>query len=492
MSLLGIDIGTTGCKSVVFSLNGEQLAKSYRDYKIISEKEGCAEWDSEKIWCNVKDTIREVALKTKSNPIQALSVSSLGEAMVLVSKEGQILGNSILGSDTRGIEFVRKIRRKFGEFYIYKQTGNFPGTFYSLPKISWLKQHHPELYNNTGYFLTWADFVCFMLGGKAITNFCLAGRTLLFDINKCEWSDELLDFLELDRNKLAAPVKSCTMLGYVRADIAKDINLSGEVAVISGGHDQCCAILGSGIESGSRTAMYGMGTFMCVATVFPQMPDIGSFYIDKMHIEHHVEFGSFISFIYNQSGGALIDWFLKTFHQYGNDSNISSFISYESMFAEIPDSLNDIIVIPRFGATGPPDFQCESNGCIFGLSLNHTRGDILRALLEGISFYILDCFEKLHYIFDGIDNIVVTGGGSASREWLQITANVLNKTIVRNRETEAGALGAAILAGIGSNMFDSFGGAISAMVHKEFNIIPDQSKRYFYKEKFKRYKLLAK
>ena len=135
MSLLGIDIGTTGCKSVVFSLNGEQLAKSYRDYKIISEKEGYAEWDSEKIWCNVKETIREVALKTPDNPIQALSVSSLGEAMVLVSKEGQILGNSILGTDTRGIEFVRKIKQKFGEFYIYKQTGNFPGAFYSMPVL---------------------------------------------------------------------------------------------------------------------------------------------------------------------------------------------------------------------------------------------------------------------------------------------------------------------------------------------------------------------
>jgi len=492
MSLLGIDIGTTGCKSVVFSLQGEQLAKSYRNYEIICEKEGYAELDSVEVWEKVKDTIREVALKTQENPIQALSVSSLGEAMVQVSKEGEILGNSILGSDERGIDFALQIERKFGEYYIYKQTGNHPGTFYSMPKISWLKKHNPDLYHNTDYFLTWADFVCFMLGGIAVTNFSLAGRTLLFDINKCTWSEEMFDFLGLDMNKFANPVPSGLVIGYVKDDLAEKLNLSNDVAIISGGHDQCCAALGSGIKGGSRSAMFGMGTFICVVTAFPRMPGIESLYLDKMHIEHHVEFGSFISFIYNQSGGALIDWFRRTFYLNGIETCENNKNSLGVMFDEIPDSLSDIIVVPRFGATGPPDFLHGNKGCISGLSLNHSRGDILRAVLEGISFYILDCFEKLHNNFNKIDTLVVTGGGSVSEKWLQITADVLNKVVVRNSVTEASSLGAAILAGKGSNMFVSYSNAISQMVHKELKIVPDKSKRDFYNAKFHRYKNLAK
>lgn len=492
MSLLGIDIGTTGCKSVVFSIEGEQLARSYRHYKIISEKHGYAELDSHDIWDKVKDTIREVALKSWKDPIQALSVSSLGEAMVLVSREGEILGNSILGSDERGIDFALQIERKFGEYNIYKQTGNHPGIFYSMPKISWLKKHYPELYNRTDYFLTWADFVCFMLGGKAVTNFSLAGRTLLFDINKCAWSEEIFDFLGLDINKFAPPIKSGTMLGFVKADLAEKLYLSKNVAIISGGHDQCCAALGSGIEGSSGSAMYGMGTFICVVTVFSGLPDIESLYSGKMHIEHHVEFGSYISFIYNQSGGALIDWFRRNFYLNGNESGKNNNNSHEAMFDEIPDCLNDILVVPRFGATGPPDFLNGNQGCISGLSLDHSRGDILRAMLEGISFYILDCFEKHPNSFDKIDTLVVTGGGSVSNKWLQITADVLNKVIVRNSVTEASSLGAAILAGKGSNIFTAYSNAINAMVHKELQIVPDQSKKNFYRAKYNRYKILAK
>lgn len=492
MSLLGIDIGTTGCKSVVFSLQGEQLAKSYRDYEIISEKDGYAELDSIEVWYKIQATIREVALETKNDPIMALSLSSLGEALVPVSGDGNILGNSILGSDCRGTEFTEQFLEKFSPSEIFKITGNLPGTFYSMPKIAWLKKYQPDLYNNTDLFLTWADFVCYKLGGIPTTNYSLAGRTLLFDIDNLTWSEEILNTMELDLEKFAPPQSSGTFLGLVKEDLAIQLHLGKDVAIISGGHDQCCAALGSGIKSSSKAAMYGLGTFICVVPVFPQMPEASSMFENKLHIEHHVVQGSFISFIYNQSGGALIKWFKQTFSS--NDQQVSERQenSFHSLFDEIPDSSTEIIVIPRFGATGPPDFLSGGQGSISGLSLSHTRGDILRAMLEGISFYLRDYFEKEEGPFSNIDFLVATGGGSVSEKWLQITADVLNKVIVRNSVTEASSLGAAILAGKGSNMFVSYSNAISAMVHKELKIVPDQSKKDFYDAKFNRYKILAK
>lgn len=482
MSLLGIDIGTTGCKSVTFSLKGEQLARSYCDYEIVENREGYSEFSPGEIWEKVLETISDVVKQTSDDPVQALSVSSLGEAMVPVSIDGTILGNSILGSDPRGEDFIDKLLERISPYDIFRITGNLPGSFYSLPKILWVKKYQPELYLNTRYFLSWSDFVCFMLGGFPSANYSLAGRSLLFDIHSCSWSEEILKVTGLDKTKFAPPVPSGTFLGYVREDLAKLLHLGKNVAIISGGHDQCCAVLGSGVKSGSKSAMYAMGTYICVAPVFSQMPDIDSMFMNKLHIEHHVVPGNFISFIFNQSGGALIKWFRQMFLPADYKG------AYDLMFDEIKDNINNIIVSPKFGVSGPPDFLSGSQGCISGLSLSHTRGDILRATLEGISFYLRDCFEKLKGPFNDIDFLYASGGGSVSDKWLQITSDILGKTVIKNKITEASALGAAIIAGKGSNGFASIDEALDTMVQKDITIYPDLSKKVFYAKKYELFK----
>jgi xylulokinase len=488
MSLLGIDIGTTGCKSVIFSVYGKQLARSYREYQFIGKEEGYSELDSVDVWNKIQETIREVAVQTTDDIVTALSVSSLGEAMVPVSSEGKILGNSILGVDRRGEEFVQLIENEFGTEAIFRRTGNLPGAFYSMPKIAWIKRFQPELYEQTAYFFTWADFVFFMLGGKAGSNYSLAGRSLLFNVKSNEWDRQLFEYLDLDIKKFPQPVQSGTFLGYVKPNIAEKLSLSKSVSIISGGHDQCCATLGCGITGNSRSAMYGMGTFICVVTAFSDFPDAKTMYNNKMHIEHHVVPGSYVSFIYNQSGGALIKWFRETFYSRGTEHAESLLPDYDNMFGEISDRPDDLLVYPGWGATGPPDFQQGGQGRISGLSFSHSRGDILRAILEGISFYIRECFEKLVFPFKNTDLLVATGGGCVSKIWLQITADVMGKPVIRNSVNEAGSMGAAIIAGVGSSVFKSYDEAVNQMIHKELEIVPDIVKNEFYRKKFELYK----
>jgi len=483
MSLLGIDIGTTGCKSVVFSLKGEQLAKSYRDYETVENGKAYSEFDPSVIWEKVQETIREAAEQTPDDPVQALSVSSLGEAMVPVSEDGKILGNSILGSDPRGDEFIDNLLKYISHYEIFKITGNLPGTFYSMSKILWVKKYQPGLYLNTRYFLAWSDFISYMLGGIPSADYSLADRSLLFDINSCSWSDKLMNLTGLDKIKFAPPVPSGTFLGYVREDLGKKLHLKKNVAIVSGGHDQCCAILGSGVKSDTKAAMYAMGTYICVAPVFSRMPDAETMYKKKLHIEHHVVPDSFITFIYNQSGGALVKWFRQMFMPADRQD------SYDLMFDEITENLNNIIVIPGFGVTGPPDYLPGNEGSISGLSLNHSRGDILRATLEGISFYVRDCFERLDAPFNNINFLFANGGGSVSGKWLQITADILGKTIIKNTITEASSLGAAIIAANGCKAFTSFNESIDSMIQKDKIIYPDPSKIEFYDRKFELYKL---
>ena len=193
--------------------------------------------------------------------------------------------------------------------------------------------------------------------------------------------------------------------------------------------------------------------------------------------------GSFISFIYNQSGGALIKWFRNVFG--GKQS------TYSGLFEEIPCSPNSIIVIPKFGVSGPPEFDTGNLGCFSGLALSHSRGDILQAILEGTAFYVKDCFEKSDRVFAQTNTLIASGGGSVSNKWLQITADILDMKIIRNKTTEASSLGAAILAGIGNKKFSSFDEAFDSMVQEDYVFHPDRSKTDYYKNKFEQYKTLS-
>ncbi len=492
MSLLGIDVGTSGCKAVVFSLNGEQLARAYREYDIISQKEGYAELDSFEVWEKVCEVIREVAQQITEDKIQALSVSSLGEALVPVCSDRKILGYSILGTDQRGEEFTRLIENRYGQKEIFMETGNLTGTFYSMAKIAWIRKYMVELYSNTDFFLTWADFICFMLGGKPATNYSLAGRTLLFDINRKRWSERLISDLKLDLQKFASPLESASFLGFVKNDMAKKLSLGKDVSIISGGHDQCCAALGCGITGNSKSAMYGMGTFICIVPAFQRIPDVDKLFVNKLHIEHHVVPNSFISFIYNQSGGALLKWYRHNFFSSGYGQNPNGPVAYDNMFDEIPERPNEILAFPGFGSTGPPDFLTGNKGVITGLSLNHTRGDVLRAMLEGTAFYIRDCIDIIGEPFSETEIYVVSGGGAVSNKWLQITANILNKPLVRNKVTEASALGAAIIAGKGINLFESFEEGTEKMIIQDNYIKPQKKEVIYYKNKYQLFKELSK
>ncbi len=488
MSLLGIDIGTTGCKSVAFSVNGQMIASSYEEYNIISEKSGYAELNSLEVWSKIKKTIRNVAQETASDPIKALSLSSLGEAVVPVTNQKEILYNSILGIDSRGEEFIQSLANKISEKEVYEINGNIPGVFSTMTKILWLKKYRPEIYYKTDYFLHWADFVCFMLGANPVTNYSLANRTLLFDINNYEWSENLMSLMDLDAFKFAPTIQSGIKIGQISKELSKELFLPEDVEIISGGHDQCCATLGCGIVD-TNVAMYGIGTFICVVPVFSSLPDLKIMRQNKFHIEHHVFPNLFVTFLYNLTGGSLIKWYRDTFFVTKNElPTDKDKTAYDILFKEIPEKISEIIVIPRFGPTGAPDFFLKPAGSISNLSFDHTRGDILKAMIEGITFYFkanLPIIEKQGIV---IESLTATGGGATSDIWLQITADILNKPIIKNRVTEAGSLGAAILAGVGNKVFSSMNEGINTMVHRDLIFYPNEKNVTTYENKFENYK----
>jgi len=488
MSLLGIDIGTTGCKAAAFSPDGRCLADAYREYTTLQPHAGRAELDSRVVWGRTKQVIEEVAEKTGSDPITALSTSSMGEAMVPVTAEREILGNCILCSDVRGAEYVDTIRSSISQEAFYKINPNILGTSYSLPKLLWLKEHETRLYERTDHFLLWGDMAGFMLGCDPVTNHSLANRTLLFDIRKEDWSDELLTLAGIERGKLARTVPGGTVVGTVSPSAAKELGLPANVVVIAGGHDQCCNSLGAGICR-AGTAVCGIGTFECITPTYDHIPRAEKMLINGLNVEHHVLPGLYVSFVYNQ-GGVLVKWFRDTFASSdrklaGKDRDI-----FDMLAKEMPEDPTRLLTLPYFEITGPPNFTGDASGVIAGLKTSTTRGEILKSIMESETLYFADSMNALHDMGIDTSEFVATGGGAQSDAWLQIKADIFGVPFVRPDITEASVVGAAMLAGVATGIFREPAEAVARFVSRQRTFEPNRNRHRIYQDKLQQYRKL--
>ena len=489
MSLLGIDVGTTGCKAAVFSKAGRLIASAYEEYDVQRPEPGRAELDSLQVWEQIKRTIGKAVSGAAGDPVEALAVSSLGEAVVPVTHDRQVLGPSILNFDVRGAEYLDRLRSILPDERLYRINGNTLGNHYGLTKLKWIQQHQPDLYQQADRLLLWGSFVSFMLGAEPVVDYSLANRMLLFDVDRCDWSDELLELTGLDRDKLPGTAPSGTVIGRVSAKVASELGLPANVAVVTGGHDQCVNAVGCGVVQEGH-AMYGMGTFICVTPVFVRRRGPSVMMKQGLNTEHHAAPDCYVSFIYNP-GGSIVKWFRDTFaaverreaQQTGRDI-------YADLIAEIPPGPSSVMALPHWSTTGPPEFVSDSSGVLVGLRLETGRGDILKGLIEGITFYLKECVESLPEAGIEIADFRAVGGGSKSDTWLQMSADILGRPVVRPKISEAGTLGAAIIAGTGCGIFPSLEAGIEAMVKLDRVYMPDPQTQRLYEGRFEKYKQL--
>ncbi len=485
MSLLGIDIGTTGCKAAAFSEAGCCLAAGYREYPALHPEDGWAELDSRQVFDSIRTVIGQVATAARADPISALSVSSMGEAVVPVTRDRRILGPSILASDSRGMQYVEQLRQRFSAEEFYRINPNILlGPNYTLPKIRWLKDHQPDIYRQTGRFLLWGDFLCFMLGGDPVANYSLANRTLLFDIRAQDWSDVLFDFCGMEREKFGACVPCGTRLGTVSRVAAREFGLPEKTVVVAGGHDQCCNALGAGIYRAGR-AVCGIGTYECITPVFNHIPGAALMLAHGLNVEHHVVPGLYVSFLYNQSG-SLVRWFRDTF---AADERTAVDI-YDRLAREMPVEPTRLLTLPHFEITGPAHFLTNSSGVIAGLRTSTSRGEILKSIMESATLYFVEGIQALAELGIGTSEFIATGGGSKSDAWLQIKADIFGVPLLRPRFTEAGVLGAAILAGVATGVFTGYEEGVRRFVRTDRVFEPDMDRHCLYREKIDLYRRL--
>lgn len=488
MSLLGLDVGTTGCKAIVFDLEGNVLSSAYREYPLLHPQSGWAELDANQVWTKIEESIQEVASQVKADSIKALSISTQGEAFAPVDRAGRPLANTAISFDIRGEEFARWWDFKLGSKKIMEITGMPLHSMFSINRIMWLKKYHPDIYRRTWKFLCYEDFVIQRLGLPPTIDYSLAARTMAFDIVKKRWSRKILSLARVDESLLPEVVPSGTEVGKIPSKMCARLLLPSGVSVVTGGHDQPCGALGAGVKK-EELAMEATGTVDCIATVFKEP------HLDQKMLENnfacypHTVSKFYISLAFNFTGGCLLRWFRDTL---GGEEKKEAEKKGENVYSILIDKAtkdpSPLYLLPHFTTTGTPYMDPNSAGAILGLTLNTSKGDLIKAILEGVAFEMKHNLVLLEEAGIPVRELRAIGGGAKSEKWLQLKADIYNKPLVSLKVSEAACLGAAILAGVGVGEYSSIQEAVETVVKKKESFSPQKEKAKIYEEKFAIYK----
>jgi xylulokinase len=444
---MGIDIGTSGCKAVIFNENGQQEALAYKDYDIISDKPGWAELDTDEVISKCFGVIRESASKLKGGSVRGLGISSQGEAFTLIDKDGKALCNALVSSDIRANELIKPWTDSFGEEKLYNITGHTPHPMFSLFKMLWIKENCPGIWKNTHRILCFEDLLQYRLGIKEPSmGWPLAGRTMLFDVVKHRWDEDILAGVGVRSDQLSRPLQSGSFAGFIDNSIAAELNLPDKTFVVTGGHDQTCSALGAGaIEPG--VAVYSSGTVECITPAFDKPIFTAGLRGNNLCTYDHAAPGMYATVAFSLTGGNILKWFRD---QFGNkeveDAMKTHRDPYEILLDELPSEPSKLLVLPYFTPTGTPYFDVSVKGAIFGLDMSTTRLEIMRALLEGVAFEMKLNLEILRASGYVVNELRIIGGGARSERHVQLKSDVIGMPVTILDITEAGCMGAAMLA----------------------------------------------
>lgn len=488
MSTIGLDVGTTGCKAIVFDDEGRIRGQASREYAILTPHPNWAEQDADQVWRLAWDALSEAVAAARDDPPTALALSVQGEAVIPVSGAGHPLRPAILGMDTRTGSENEWLAERFGGETLFSRTGMPLHTINTLPKLLWLQRNEPEVWKATDQFLLYEDFFLRRLGGQARISHCLASRTQMYDLAAGDWADDVLDACGIDRGRLAALApESGGAVGTLQPDLVSALGLSSEVLLVSGGHDQACASLGSGVvEAGLAMVSTGTAEVVEVAMDTPALNE--TLRRGNISVYRHVVPGLYLAMTLNHSGGLLLRWFRDTLSKWAvEQARATGQDPYDLILANAPDGPTDLMVLPHFAGSGTPLLDTTSKGAILGLTFATTHADLAKAILEGLVFELRVNTDLLREAGVTIDELHAVGGGAQSPLWLQLKADICQVPLRVPQVTEAACLGAALLSGVAAGTYPDLTTAVEQTVHLQRRVDPRADSAAAYERRYQLY-----
>lgn len=464
--LVGIDLGTTSCRSIIYTTDGKVAASAYKEYEVLVPKAGWAEQDPNEWWEAAKSTLREALRKSgvAAENIAAIGLTGQQPSTVPIDKKGNTLCPSILWMDRRTSSQCEFMKKVIGEEELYKLTGLRADPAYSASKILWMKDNMPEVYENTYKVLLPKDYLAFKLTGTMFLDLASASATQLVDIHKGRWSSKLVEAFKIRQEILPDLCPPTTVLGDVIPEVAKKIGLTKRVPVVSCAGDTTVSALGSGVVSPGRTCV-NIGTSSDVMTCVDRPV------LDKkmrMGCYIHAVPGKFLTIMGANTSGASLRWFRDCFCSIEKETGQSlGLAAYKLMDLEaesIPPGSEGLIFLPYLLGERSPIFDPMARGVFFGVTMRHNKAHFIRSVIEGITYSIRDRLEVLKELGIDTPEIILAGGGAKSPLWRDIVANVTSKPTITLVSEESTCIGSSILAGVGVGVYKDVGKAVNEIL----------------------------
>ena len=486
MSLLAVDMGSSGAKAVAFSEDGRVLAHATQYYSGNSPQPSWSEMPPETFWQALFTVTQAIAAKVVDDPVEVLAISSHGETFFPVDRQNRVIDAAILNADNRAVAEANSMADEIGRRKIFEITGLAAHPMYPLPKILWLRKHLPQVFAKASRFLSLPGFLLNRLGLPPYVDYSLASRYLAFDVRKRQWSAEILASCDLSEELLPSPVTAGTIAGELSSNAAKELGLPTGTSVVLGGHDQPCAALGSGVLEQGRVSA-SLGTYECLLATSnaPALTDValGA----NLNSYCHVVPDRYVTLAYFPAG-IMVEWFLRVVHPSGEGSSREIFLTNLEQQSSLAPS--GLFITPHLLGTSNPDFNTAATGVIAGIRPGTTQGDLYKGILEGIACEFAAMAELLQQAAGPFDDVYVSGGGVRSRLGLRLRAAIAQKKLHIMQCEEAVCLGTAILAGVAIGKYSSYAQAVAQLVHSSETVTPDSSLSQTYKTQKKQYELL--
>ncbi len=470
MYLVGIDVGTTNTKTVIFDVETGRICAVGSSRTIA--RHPVPEWSdfyAEDLWGTVLQSI-QAAVQHCDRPerIRGISVASMGESAFPLDADGNVLHPAIAWYDQRTVAEAQWWENIAGRERIFTITGHITRPTFGVNKLLWLRNHVPQVFERIHHWLSIEDFVLWKLSGSFATDYSIASRTMLFDQRTLTWSEPLLEQAGLPAAWFPPAFLSGTAVGTLSKEVAEQTGLPQQAIVSTGGHDHLCGALAAGVTRPGHL-LESIGTasvIMAVSNAFRPSPELLAAGFNSYAYVVHNTYATLGTL--NFAGGAL-EWIVTLLYGQGKQETVSpeNYAQALREAAEIPPGARGAIILPSFLGSGTPYGNSSARGAFLGLTPSHNRPELVRALMESLAFWLRDNMMVMCTL--GIapphPEITVIGGTTQATLLLQIKAEITGCPIKVPHITEAAATGAALLAGMGANIFRSGEEAASSVRH---------------------------
>ena len=480
--VIGIDLGTSGTKTVLFDERGGIIASSLVEYPMAQPQNGWAEQDPADWWNASVSTIREVVEKggIDAKEIVGLGISGQMHGLVMLDEKNDVIRPSIIWCDQRTAKECEEIEARVGKERLIEITANPALTGFTASKILWVRNNEPENYAKCAHILLPKDYVRFMLTGEYATEVSDASGMQLLDIGARQWSDEVLAKLEIDKNLLGKVYESPEITGYITEEAAKLTGLAVGTLVVGGAGDNAAAAIGTGtVNDGDAFTTIGTS-----GVVFARTKEMAIDPKGRVHTFCCAVPGEWHVMGVTQGAGLSLKWFRDNFcadiieNAKANGEN--PYKVMDEMAENAGISARKLLFLPYLMGERTPHLDPNARGAFFGLSAIHDRGDMIRAIMEGVSYSLNDCLTVLGEMGVRPENMLACGGGGTSALWRQMLADIYGMNVSTVDSKEAPALGVAILAMVGAGIYASVSEACEKILRLKTTTapVPANGERY--------------